>query len=94
MKYKNISKVKLILLSTLSLVTSCTNNSPSYESDIWVVYWNSYNDGVSPEFPELKQSSRAFLNENDAVKFKERLEESLEVLQFYIDLDIKIEKQK
>lgn len=62
-------------------------------AEVWMVYWNSYSNGVSIDFPNVEIKSKAFLNYEDAVSFIENLKHSLDVLQFNLDIRIKIEKQ-
>lgn len=63
-------------------------------AEVWMVYWYSYSDGCSLQFPNVKRKSKVFLNYGDAVLFVENMKHSLDVLQFNLNIHIKIEKQK
>lgn len=63
-------------------------------AEVWMVYWNSYSNGISIEYPKVERKSKAFLREEDAISFAENLKHSLNVLQFNLDIRVKIEKQK
>lgn len=64
-------------------------------AEVWMVYWNTYiSNGLGMRYPEVKRLSKAFLNKEDAVEFKNNLEKALEILQSNINIGIEIEKQK
>lgn len=64
-------------------------------AEVWMVYWNIYKEnGLGMLYPKVKTLSKAFLNEYDAIEFKNNLEKCLEILQFKVDINIKIEKQE
>lgn len=63
-------------------------------AEIWVVSWTAYSSGIFADYPFRTQKYKAFLNEEEAIKFKDNLKQCLKILQFDLSIGISIEKQK
>lgn len=81
------------IISKLNSIFSY-NERKVYGAEVWMVYWYAYSNGCSVQYPHVEKKSKAFLNKKDADSFVENLKHSLDVLQFDLDIRIKIEKQK